>query len=121
MGLYFEAGRPRQAAALAEELSWPMRRAGRLTTLEGWAARCAQEGCRAPWLFLEYAGSCTDHGQFERALDLIDHHLLVPQSRLPARIRLRALTARGMLLYQAGRMAEVGPALERARACLAAA
>lgn len=118
VGLYFEAGRPRQAAALAEELSWPMRRAGRLSTLEVWARRCVQEGCRAPWLTLEYAGSCEDHGQFDRALDLIDHHLLVPPVRLPARIRLRALTARGMLLYRAGRMAEVGPALERARACL---
>jgi LuxR family maltose regulon positive regulatory protein len=114
--LYFEAGRPRQAAALADELAWPMRRAGRLTTLEGWAGRCLKEGCRALWLILEYAGSCEDHGQFDRALELIDQHLLVPQTRLPARLRLRAQTARGMLLYQAGRMGEVGPALERARA-----
>ncbi|MCX6070604.1 MAG: hypothetical protein NTU91_07055 [Chloroflexi bacterium] len=32
--LYFEAGNPKRAAAVAERSSWPMRRAGRFATLE---------------------------------------------------------------------------------------
>ncbi len=114
--LYFEAGLPRQAGALAERLSWPMRRSGRFATLEDWTQRCIKAGCRTPWLIYEFAAACGDRGQFDRALDLVDQNLLQDGSALPRRALLRAYTLRGMLLHEAGRLKEVAPALAKAKA-----
>jgi ATP/maltotriose-dependent transcriptional regulator MalT/DNA-binding SARP family transcriptional activator len=116
--LYFEAGLPRRAAVLAERSSWPMRRAGRFATLEEWTRRCLQAGCQTPWLIFEFASACGDHGQFERGVQLMDEHLLGRGITLPNRIRLRANTSKGMMLYQAGRLKEVRSALEQARAAM---
>jgi ATP/maltotriose-dependent transcriptional regulator MalT/DNA-binding SARP family transcriptional activator len=116
--LYFEAGLPRKAAAVADRSSWPMRRAGRFATLEDWTERCLQAGCRTPWLVLEFAGACGDHGQFDRGVQLLDQHLLQPSTPLPTRVQLRANTSRGMLLYEAGRLEEVGFSLGQAKAAM---
>jgi ATP/maltotriose-dependent transcriptional regulator MalT/DNA-binding SARP family transcriptional activator len=113
--LYFEAGQPKRAAALAERSSWPMRRAGRFATLEDWTERCLQAGCRTPWLIFEFASACGDHGQFERGVQILDQHLLQPGMKLPHRIRLRAYTLRGMLLYQGGQLKEVGASLQQSK------
>ncbi len=116
--LYFEAGLPKRAAAVAEAASWPMRRAGRFATLEEWTERCVRAGCRTPWLVLEFAGACGDHGQFDRGVELLDQHLLHPSIPLPTRVRLRANTSRGMLLYEAGRPKEAEASLEQAKAAM---
>jgi len=116
--LYFEAGLSRQAGALAERLSWPMRRMGRFATLEDWTERSIQAGCRVPWLIHEFAAACGERGQFDRALRLVSQHLLQDTRALPKRTQLRAYTSRGMLLYQAGRLREVGPELSHAKAAM---
>ncbi len=105
--LYFEAGLPRKAAAVAERSSWSMRRAGRFATLEDWTERCLQAGCHTPWLIFEFASACMDHGLFDRGVQLLDQHLLQPGMKLPNRIRLRAYVSRGMMLYLGGRIKEV--------------
>jgi len=113
--LYFEAGLLKQAAALAERLSWPMRRTGRFATLESWTERCIEAGCQAPWLIYEFAAACGERGQFDRALGLLDKHLLRSGIALPRRVQLRAHTLRGTLLFQAGRLVDAGPALAQAK------
>ena len=116
--LYFEAGLPRRAAAVAEAASWPMRRAGRFVTLEEWTERCLQAGCHTPWLIFEFASACMDHGLFDRGVQLLDQHLLQPGMKMPSRIRLRAYASRGMMLYLGGRSKEVAGALEQAKAAM---
>lgn len=116
VSLYFEAELPGRAAALAEKASWPMRRAGRLATLEDWAGRCWGAGCPTPWLVFELASAYGDHGQFARGVQLLEDHLLQAEGRLPGRIRFRAHTTRGMMLYESGHLKEAGASLETARA-----
>lgn len=110
--LYFEANLPKRAAALAERASWPMRRGGRFTTLEDWTERCIRSGCSTPWLIFEFASACGERGQFDRALRLLDEHLLNAGAEVPRLVLLRAQILRGLLLYDAGRHAELEDAVQ---------
>ena len=113
--LYFEANLPKRAAALAERSSWPMRRAGRFATLEDWTERCIRSGRSTPWLVFEFASACGERGQFDRALELLDEHLLAEGAGVPRLVLLRAHILRGLLLYDAGRHAELDKAVQAVR------
>ncbi len=110
--LYFEANLPKRAAALAERASWPMRRAGRFATLEDWTERCIRSGRSTPWLVFEFASACGERGQFDRALWLLDEHLLAEGAGVPYLVLMRAHILRGLLLYDAGRYAELDKAVQ---------
>jgi len=89
-----------------------MRRAGRFATLEDWTERCIRSGHPTPWLLFEFASACGERGQTDRALRLLDEHLLAEDAGVPRLILLRAHILRGLLLYDAGRYAELDKAVQ---------